>query len=510
MCAVATRDAVFPRNRQAHPTAFVKTVSSSGVPLLVRRPQAPSAPTLGGFQSDPASRPPPPPAPKSVDNPGARGSQGGTFAVLPPIKTSGQRASDDFSLSELEDISLKNELARALKEVTDKTLQALLRNLRSQDRDRDGILTTDFIKGTLRKFQIFLSPDGQKNICRKFGEKGERSPVVRYENMFAYMTKTRLEAIRAPPPKPQQEPKKSGQQQQQQQRLVNLRNKVLFSDRDEAKLIIDLERQLADKQVNMADLRRTMYDLDRDRNDFLSGEQVKTALQRCNVDLPPDLLARLMLATDRTGAGMHKIEALMNYLTKVKPEAHGIMIGSRYEPPVARGGRGSTFQSQASLQPSWGAPTLPLQQLPAKTDYLPDEGFIEGQAEAPGSVSRAPSLAPSPTPFQPANSPVGPGEALEEEEEEDQEPFNMHKWSEDYTHLAQAVYGADHDQSGYMPPEEVRHVASTYNLVYNLNISEASLTSAISSATDPSYGEVNLEYFVASLQDLHFQEKGAY
>lgn len=86
--------------------------------------------------------------------------------------------------------------------------------------------------------------------------------------------------------------------------------------------------------------------------------------------------------------------------------------------------------------------------MPAKTDYLPDEGFIEGQAEAPGSVSRAPSLAPSPTPFQPANSPVGPGEALEEEEEEDQEPFNMHKWSEDYAHLAQAVYGADHDQSG--------------------------------------------------------------
>ncbi|XP_037793848.1 uncharacterized protein LOC119589297 [Penaeus monodon] len=204
MCAVVTRDAVFPRNRQAHPTAFVKTVSRSGVPLLVRRPQAPPAPTLGGFQADPASRPPPPPVPKRVEDSGARASQGGTFAVLPPIKTSGQRTSDDFSLTELEDISLKW-LARVLKDASDKTLQALLRNLRSQDRDRDGILTTDFIKGTLRKFQIFLSPDGQKNICKKFGEKGERSPVVRYENMFAYMTKTRLEAIRAPPPKPQQD-----------------------------------------------------------------------------------------------------------------------------------------------------------------------------------------------------------------------------------------------------------------------------------------------------------------
>lgn len=59
-----------------------------------------------------------------------------------------------------------------------------------------------------------------------------------------------------------------------------LPNRVLFSDRDEAKLIIDLERQLADKQVNMADLRRTMYDLDRDRNDFLSGEQVRGQRER--------------------------------------------------------------------------------------------------------------------------------------------------------------------------------------------------------------------------------------
>ncbi|XP_042889655.1 uncharacterized protein LOC122264675 isoform X2 [Penaeus japonicus] len=508
MCAVVTREALFPRNGQAHPTAFVKTVSASGVPLLVRRPQAPSAPTLGGIQSDPATRPPPPPVPKTIGESGSRATAGGTFAVLPPIKNSGPKASGDFSLSELEDISLKNELARQMKDVTEKTLQALLRNLRAQDRDRDGILTTDIVKGSLRKFQIQLSPDGQRNICKKFGEEGERGPMVRYETMFAYMTKTRLEAIRAPPPKPRQEPKRSAKQQQQ--RLVNLRNKVLFSDRDEAKLIIDLERQLADKQVNMADLRRTMYDLDRNRNDFLSGEQVRTAFQRCSVDLPPDLFARLLLATDRTGAGMHRIEALMNYITKVKPEAHSVMIGHRYEPPHPGGGRAAGSQSQASLQPSWGAPSQPLQ-LEARTSFLPEGGSPRGQAQpvASGSPSALPSQAPSPTPLQahaqPSLSPAPPDDA-----EEPQESFDMHKWSEDYQHLAQAVYGADQDQTGYMPPDEAYHVASTYNLVYNLNISDKSLTSALSSATDPSYGEVELEYFVASLQDLHFQEKGAY
>lgn len=38
--------------------------------------------------------------------------------------------------------------------------------------------------------------------------------------------------------------------------------------------------------------------------------------------LTPDVRARLLLATDRTGAGMYKIETLMDYLTRVKPETH--------------------------------------------------------------------------------------------------------------------------------------------------------------------------------------------
>lgn len=50
--------------------------------------------------------------------------------------------------------------------------------------------------------------------------------------------------------------------------------RVLFSDRDEAKLLADLRSQLDKQRMNMADLRRTMYDLDRDRNDFLNGQQV--------------------------------------------------------------------------------------------------------------------------------------------------------------------------------------------------------------------------------------------
>ena len=61
-----------------------------------------------------------------------------------------------------------------------------------------------------------------------------------------------------------------------------------------------------------------------------------------------------------------------------------------------------------------------------------------------------------------------------------------------------------------MPAEEVRHISSTYNLVYNLQISEQTVLAALNTATDENYGEVNLEYFIAALQELHFRESGAY
>lgn len=61
-----------------------------------------------------------------------------------------------------------------------------------------------------------------------------------------------------------------------------------------------------------------------------------------------------------------------------------------------------------------------------------------------------------------------------------------------------------------MPADEVQHVTSTYNLVYNLQILESTIISALNMATDPNFGEVNLEYFIATLQDLHFREHQVY
>ncbi|KAG0715655.1 hypothetical protein GWK47_011433 [Chionoecetes opilio] len=234
----------------------------------------------------------------------------------------------------------------------------------------------------------------------------------------------------------------------------------------------------------MADLRRTMYDLDRDRNDFLSGQQVEVAFSKCGVYLTPDVRARLLLATDRTGAGMYKIEALMDYLTRVKPEAHNtVELGNSHKPRQARVGRLPMYQNQPMLNAPWE-----LSQQ--KGSNTPDEGFSEEGQQQRQRLQGVQPLAPPPP----------------EVPEEAQLPFDIQKWSSDYQYLAQAVYQADQDQSGYMPANEVQHVSSTYNLVYNLQISEQTLLTALNTAIDRDYDEVNLEYFIATLQDLHFRK----
>ncbi|XP_045611173.2 uncharacterized protein C1orf87 isoform X1 [Procambarus clarkii] len=495
----------------AHPT--IHAVSASGVPLLLRQRTQPP-PSLAGGPGVQYSQARPPPAPP-VD---AR-ARGNNFSVLPPIKDSGRRKDESFTLSELDDISLKNEVVKKVKELPERALQGLLINLRAQDRDRDGVLTSDIVKGTLRKFQLHLSDEGARNICKKFGRAGDHAPMVRYEDLLAYLTKSRMEAFKPPPPfvdqrtvgasgSMQQQQQQRAAQQQQDPRKINLRNKVVFSDGDEAKLYADMARQLSDKPVNMADLRRTMYDLDRDRNDFLTGQQAELALYKCGVHLTPDVRARLLLATDRTGAGMYRIETLMNYLTRVVPETHyTVMLGNNHRPRQARVGQLPVFQNQSMLHAPWE--NNPQQHMEMPKGNGRNDEYIEVEPVVP-EPAPPPPPPPPPQPQQRAPQAPPPLPPLPLMHTDDSHEFDMQRWTNDYQYLAQAVYSADEDQSGYMPPDAVHRVAATYNLVYNLQISEASFDAAIQTATDPNYGEVNLEYFITVLQDAHFRENQVY
>ena len=59
--------------------------------------------------------------------------------------------------------------------------------------------------------------------------------------------------------------------------------------------------------------------------------------------------------------------------------------------------------------------------------------------------------------------------------------------------------------SGYLPADEVEHVALAYNTVYNLNLDRGTVIAAIndSRSVDLKHGHVNVDRFVTNLQFRH-------
>lgn len=74
-------------------------------------------------------------------------------------------------------------------------------------------------------------------------------------------------------------------------------------------------------------------------------------------------------------------------------------------------------------------------QEPNTLGELPDEGFSEEQQQQRQRLQQLQEVQPLAPP--PPDVP-----------DETELPFDVQKWSSDYQYLAQAVYQADHDQSG--------------------------------------------------------------
>ncbi|CAL4124948.1 unnamed protein product [Meganyctiphanes norvegica] len=161
--------------------------------------------------------------------------------------------------------------------------------------------------------------------------------------------------------------------------------------------------------------------------------------------------------------------------------------------------------NQKSLIPPWEE-SQPLHRLETQTQFLPDEGFGEGSSTASGahndiSLELSESQMSTQSPYDypvapeppPLDKPLNPS-------------FDMQKWTNDYQYLAAALYQADLDKSGYSPENEVQHITTTYSLVYNLNISDEVLQQAMHAAHNENLGEIDLEYFIIHLQDLHIKE----
>ncbi|KAL7644970.1 UNVERIFIED_CONTAM: hypothetical protein RMT77_004787 [Armadillidium vulgare] len=403
-----------------------------------------------------------------------------TKKISSSSKNSNKKEKDEFKLTETEEIGLRNELRRALQEVTRRNMKSILPNIRVQDDEGKGTLRYEKVKEILQKNQISLSELSFRNLGRKFGEKEKEYHVVRYDSLMSYVTKLWSEASVLPKKKPSTPPAagfsnfedrisgtKRGSFAGPEERIIKLRNRVMFRDSDEAQLLFDLQNELStNESANLSDLRRVMYNFDRDRNNFLNEGQVYASFQKCGIYLSPEVFQQLLLATDRTGAGAYDIETLLNYLVRVRPDLeYYLLLGENHNP------RMPTVPVHPNL---YGQPVFATPGYDAypSTDYQEEDEILE---EYDSTV------------------------------EEDIEPFDPVQWSKDFRNITEALDQVDVDRTGFLPENEVRHVASNYILVYNLGISKATLSTALKRSTDKGFNEINLSQFVKYLKDLHIK-----
>ncbi|XP_043204423.1 uncharacterized protein LOC122371796, partial [Amphibalanus amphitrite] len=160
-----------------------------------------------------------------------RRAMNASFSVLPPI-TPTSSSKQLKKLGELQEITLKNELYRSSELLHERRVQRILNELRTLDRDRDGVLTPSHVRHTLHKHQLTLTPEAEDSLVTKFSESSE---AVRYEKLIQYLSSVRLEASRTVPPQGQSPPKA----QAPAPRLGRA-----FTERDDSRLKEDLAAYL--------------------------------------------------------------------------------------------------------------------------------------------------------------------------------------------------------------------------------------------------------------------------
>ncbi|XP_037076881.1 uncharacterized protein LOC119098058 [Pollicipes pollicipes] len=321
----------------------------------------------------------PSPAARPASN-GTAGSLSGSFSVLPPIAGGGSgpagcQSGRSGKLGELEEITLKNEIYRNAELIQERRVQRLLNEMRTLDRDRDGVLEPIQVKRTLRKHQLKFTPEVEDNLVLKF----QQTPkTVQYEKLVQYLGLVKLEASRtidAPPVAQHQALPRPGR---------------AFTERDELLLKEDLSAFLRPRLLDLEQLSRTFYDLDRDRNGFLSAAQVETGLHRAGLaDMPSELMRRLCTAADRQGNGLSNIDKITTYVERSMPAFSRATLQ----------GLGNNHHPRAPREPA----PVSVSTRPAPITYQPR---LTQQVRGASPVTREPapvsvSTRPAPITYQP-------------------------------------------------------------------------------------------------------------
>ncbi|XP_022109927.1 uncharacterized protein C1orf87-like isoform X2 [Acanthaster planci] len=301
----------------------------------------------------------------------------------------------------------------------------------------------------------------------------------------------------------------------------------VFSDRQDAKLLMLVEQQYIQGNQEPTDLHAMKKDfIDRDPNDqgMLTKEKVQEVCFKHRVPVQGSLMEKLLNRCHTTD-NQYSWMAFLEFLARVKPLAvAGLELGAKQE-----AGRPSTWPKQrgdAFLKTNAKAGLTGLSQEPGLPPWETRKPLGRLGVRSPTAVEREITLydSPSPTHSPPPSlqaAPIGQGQdnsisdaqraelaAMAREHKAKREPPKAkmaakakdddEPWFARFKHLAQGLYNLDSTNTGYLSKDETRSLVNNYNLIYRLGLEQSRIDKCIDSCY-LSQGRVSIEHLLEAL-----------
>nr|XP_006817613.1 PREDICTED: uncharacterized protein C1orf87-like [Saccoglossus kowalevskii] len=306
----------------------------------------------------------------------------------------------------------------------------------------------------------------------------------------------------------------------------------IFSDREDAKLLMLIEQQCIQGQeetIDMAAMSRTFNEMDRSRLGTVSKKQINEVCLKHRVPVQGSLLDKLLQRCD-LGDGQYSWISFVEFLERVQPINMTLEMSPRSNaaafPPRPgtwpkkereRKHRQETRRNPLipGTPPEPAAPPWetrkPLGRLTSRKEPTPSPDFeLEHIRESP-SPTRSAIVGHNGN----INDDSYQRNQLEDMAKKHREkriremqkkaakvkkqPEDDQTWFERYRHLAQGLYNADSTNTGFLERSEIRRIINNYNLIYQLGLDETQIEHTITNC-GRSDGTVAIEPLLESLR----------
>ncbi|CAG0896938.1 unnamed protein product [Cyprideis torosa] len=319
-----------PKVRQPIPTFDVKIVA--GRRVVIYPDGSIRGDTKTGLPPPNVRKTPPPElltSPAIQEEPVAVQDKGGGYPVLPPIGSADSKKSRQGSAEEAKSEDNKSEKTApapapaptapkitgpvgTLKEVQDffqkvsvKQLHGLLQQFRIKDIERDGALTTEDTSKIIQQKMNVPMPESVRNALPNYFKAGKSSEMVNYNKMVQFLVTDRVKS----------------QAPTTEKRYVAAKLPSTLNPKEENALVRDLSQVLPPaKNFDLSKVSQGVYEFDRDRNDHLSKQQAEYALEKQNLNIPGELMDRLLRGAQKNPY-LVDIPKLLDFFERARPGA---------------------------------------------------------------------------------------------------------------------------------------------------------------------------------------------